>query len=534
LNAERVLCVSGDNAPDVVVTHGEWLKSVLETLSHPEKLEIAETGSNFHALLRPYQQKGLSWLEGMRRLGLVACLADDMGLGKTVQAIALLNGIRDRSLKTGDGHRTLLVVPASLVGNWTSELDRFAPGIRYHVLHGTLGDKLLPAGPGELPGSQAPESGIRQPDLVITTYGMVTRMKALRETVWDIVILDEAQAIRNPGTLQTRAVKQLQARYRVAMTGTPVENRLSDLWSLFDFLNKGLLGSATEFRTFAAKLERDRSGYVRLKQAVSPFILRRLKTDRAIIGDLPDKVEMKTFAMLTRKQVLLYNQIVLDIQRRLVQADEGMERRGLILAAMMRFKQICNHPDQYLGQQAYEEADSGKMERLRDIGELVRDKRERMLVFTQFREITEPLSRFLAGVFGSGGLVLHGGTPVKERKKLVDRFQGDDYVPFMVLSIKAGGVGLNLTAANHVVHFDRWWNPAVENQATDRAFRIGQQKNVMVHKFITKGTLEEKIDRMIEDKLRLAGDILPETQEQWLTELDNGRLMDLFRLDMRE
>jgi non-specific serine/threonine protein kinase len=273
---------------------------------------------------------------------------------------------------------------------------------------------------------------------------------------------------------------------------------------------------------------------VRLKQAVSPFILRRLKTDRAIIGDLPDKVEVKTFAMLTRKQVLLYNQIVLDIQRRLVQADEGMERRGLILAAMMRFKQICNHPDQYLGQQAYEEADSGKMERLRDIGELVRDKRERMLVFTQFREITEPLSRFLAGVFGSGGLVLHGGTPVKERKKLVDRFQGDDYVPFMVLSIKAGGVGLNLTAANHVVHFDRWWNPAVENQATDRAFRIGQQKNVMVHKFITKGTLEEKIDRMIEDKLRLAGDILPETQEQWLTELDNGRLMDLFRLDMRE
>ncbi len=340
-------------------------------------------------------------------------------------------------------------------------------------------------------------------DLVITTYGLCQKYAWLQSVPWDLVVLDEAQAIKNPGTQQTRAVKKLHARNRIIMTGTPIENRLGDLWSLFDFLNPGLLGTAQEFSGFSRKLSRDASGYARLKKVVGPYILRRLKTDKTVISDLPDKIEMKTYAELSRKQIVLYEDLVKELRRMLEEEPEGIRRKGLVLASLMKFKQLCNHPDQYLGQGAFAEADSGKFQRLRPICETIFEKREKMLVFTQFKEMTGPLQEFLQTVFGHEGLVLHGGTPVAKRRQMIERFQSDEYTPFMVLSLKAGGVGLNLTAANHVVHFDRWWNPAVEDQATDRAFRIGQHKNVVVHKFVTKGTVEEKIDAMLAEKAEL-------------------------------
>jgi non-specific serine/threonine protein kinase len=447
----------------------------------------------------------------MRKLGLGACLADDMGLGKTVQVIALLN-----SLRSSREEKVLLIIPASLIGNWTAEINRFAPGLNYRLIHPQ--EKNSSAEPGEV------KAGI-----YITTYGMLGRTGWLQEVPWDIVILDEAQAIKNPGTKQTKSVKQLKAYCRIALTGTPVENRLADLWSIFDFLNQGLLGNAREFSGFAKKLKDQPDGYGRLKQVVSPFILRRLKSDKNIIADLPEKIEMKSYATLSKKQAALYMSLVKDLQRKLESSD-GIERKGLVLASLMKFKQICNHPDQYLGQDAYLANESGKYDRLREICETIYAKRERVIVFTQFREITKHLADFLQTVFHHEGLVLHGQTPVAKRKDIVAKFQGPEYVPFMILSIKAGGVGLNLTAANHVIHFDRWWNPAVENQATDRAFRIGQNKNVLVHKFITRGTIEERIDLMIEEKIKMTQEIIPDLNEAWITELDNQQLLDLFRL----
>jgi len=304
------------------------------------------------------------------------------------------------------------------------------------------------------------------------------------------------------------------------------------LWSLFDFLNTGLLGTAKEFTAFSKKLNESDNGYAKLKKTVSPFILRRLKTDKNIISDLPEKVEIKTYASLTKKQVALYKELVNDLQEALANQEEGIQKNGIVLSSLMKFKQICNHPDQYLGQNLYEYSESGKYERLREICETIYEKRERVIVFTQFKEITEHLKTFLEEVFHHEGLVLHGETAIKKRKEIVEKFQGNKYVPFMVLSIKAGGVGLNLTKANHVIHFDRWWNPAVENQATDRAFRIGQQKNVIVHKFITKGTIEEKIDLMIEEKMKLSNDIISDIQEKFITQMSNKEIINLFKLSI--
>jgi non-specific serine/threonine protein kinase len=347
-----------------------------------------------------------------------------------------------------------------------------------------------------------------------------------------VAVIDEAQAIKNPAAKQTRAVKQVKADARIALTGTPIENRLGDLWSIFDFVNPGLLGSARQFSGFAKQLAgREHNPYGPLRELVRPYILRRLKTDKSIIADLPDKTEMKVFCSLSRKQAALYQQAVGDMARQLEEAD-GMKRRGIVLALLMRLKQICNHPSQWLGDNAWADEDSGKFARLREITEEIAARQEKALVFTQFREITSPLAAFLAAVFGRPGLVLHGETEVSKRKDLVRRFQEDEDVPFFVLSLKAGGAGLNLTAASHVVHFDRWWNPAVENQATDRAFRIGQSKNVLVHKFVCRGTVEDKIDAMIEAKRELAGDFLSGGGDILLTEMADDELLELVTLDL--
>lgn len=514
LNGEKLLKIDEEDF-ELEITNGEWLESVLKHLIRPDYIKTVKYKKDFKAKLRPYQKTGLSWLNFMKEMGLGACLADDMGLGKTIQALALLNNIKGEE-------KTLLVIPASLIGNWKTEIERFAPKLKYYILH-TSETKDL---------EKENIKKYDKTDLFITTYGMLLKLEWLKDVEWNTLILDEAQAIKNPSTKQTKATKALKSRFRIVMTGTPIENRLSDLWSIFDFLNKGLLGSPKEFDIFTKKIKEKHQGYDRLKKVVSPFILRRLKTDKNVISDLPDKIEMKTYSDLSKKQIVLYGALVKDLEEKLASTEEGISKKGLILSSLMKFKQICNHPDQYLGQNVYVESESGKYERLREICETIYGKRERVLVFTQFKEITEPLRAFLEGIFNHPGLLLHGSTSIKNRKTIVDKFQGEEYVPFMVLSIKAGGVGLNLTSANHVIHFDRWWNPAVENQATDRAFRIGQKKNVIVHKFITRGTIEEKIDLMIEDKIKLSKDIVPDAQENWITEMDDKELVKLFRLSI--
>lgn len=497
---------------EISITNGQWFNTMKKNLTQPSTLPRITTTPSFDGMLRPYQENGYQWLYQMSRLKFGACLADDMGLGKTIQMIAYLEHTRVNS-----GGQALLVLPASLIGNWQKEIEKFAPEMPYQILHKSAlkGQETI----------QIEEDSF----LYITTYGMAARIDELKTRDWDLLILDEAQAIKNPGTKQTKTIKQIPAKMRFAVTGTPIENRLGDLWSLFDFLNQGLLGTPKEFTKFTAELKESSGGYSRLRKMIQPFILRRLKTDKNIISDLPDKVEINSYTTLTFKQIALYKQLIKQIEEKLVDA-EGIERKGLVLAAITKFKQICNHPDQYMGREEFKPSQSGKFEQLKEICETIKEKHERVLVFTQFREMTEPISDYLAEIFGKRGLVLHGGTPVKKRSEMVEQFNSKQYVPYMVLSLKAGGVGLNLTAANHVIHFDRWWNPAVENQATDRAFRIGQTKNVMVHKFVTKDTIEEKIDAILEEKRKLSGDILGADGEQWITEYSNEELMQLFSL----
>ncbi|MCP5006757.1 MAG: DEAD/DEAH box helicase [Planctomycetes bacterium] len=503
----------------ISVTNGEWLGQVMEKLRDVNQLPQARAGMTFMAQLRPYQEKGVNWLYFLHSIRFGACLADDMGLGKTIQILAFLNILRNDDRK----NTSLLIIPASLIANWSDEIDRFVPELEYFVAHPEAHQKRSVVAKDE--------KSLDKLDLVITTYALVQKYEWLKSYTWKYVILDEAQAIKNPGTKQTRNIKKLNSENRIIMTGTPIENRLSDLWSLFDFLNPGLLGNANEFSEFAGRVKRTHSGYARLKRVISPYILRRLKTDKNVISDLPEKVEMHTYAGLSRKQIVLYKSTVDELNRKLRVLD-GIERRGLILASLMKLKQLCNHPDQFLGVGVYDEADSGKFTRLREICETIYEKREKVLIFTQFKEITGPLNQFLKTIFDRDGLVLHGGTAVGKRKKIVEQFQGSEYVPYMVLSLKAGGVGLNLTEANHVVHFDRWWNPAVENQATDRVFRIGQKKNVLVHKFITKGTVEEKISNMLCEKAKLSSDVIQVTGESMLTEMDTDDLMSLFKLTL--
>ena len=512
----------GTGADWAQVGAGPWLSKMLKGLRSPDGLARVEPGTALNGTLRPYQQVGIRWLYLLSKLGLGGCLADDMGLGKTIQVLSLLLVLRGQADRPR--RPSLLVAPASLLANWAAELERFAPSLKAVVAH----PSVLPATDLKALGSER----LGDVDLVITSYGSLLRIPWVADTRWQLVVLDEAQAIKNPGAKQTRAAKKLNAQARFALTGTPIENRLGDLWSIFDFINPGLLGSSKEFTSLVKRLaERPHNQYAPLRELVRPYILRRLKTEKTVIADLPDKTEVKAFCHLSRKQAALYQQAVKELARQLDEAED-IQRKGVVLSFLMRFKQICNHPSQWLGDGAWTEEESGKWARLRDIAEVIAAKQEKMLVFTQFREVTAPLAAFLASVFGRPGLVLHGETEVRKRQEIVRRFQEDEEVGFFVLSLKAGGAGLNLTAASHVVHFDRWWNPAIENQATDRAFRIGQTKNVLVHKFVCRGTVEEKIDQLIESKRQLSKDLLEGGTELLLTELKDAELLKLVALDI--
>ena len=488
----------------VHVAAGEAMRQILAHLRQPGALDGVDTSVGLQGTLRPYQQQGVAWLRFVTQLGLGACLADDMGLGKTIQVLALLLCLRHEA-----------------------SAQQHVPSLRLMFLHPAETDQRTLA---QIAAS--PATHLADADLVITTYAMLSRQPWLADQVWGLVILDEAQTIKNPSTRQSKAARKLSAQARIALTGTPVENRLGDLWSLFDFLNPGLLGSTTVFQSFVKSLQaREQHQFAPLRQLVGPYILRRLKTDRTIIADLPEKTETSRYCNLTRSQVKLYEHTVQALQSALESVD-SMARRGLVLQTLLRLKQICNHPSQLSGDGEYKPADSGKFLRLAEICEELAARQEKVLIFTQFREIIDPLAAHLATIFGRGGVVLHGGTGVQKRKALVEHFQSDDGPPFFILSLRAGGTGLNLTAAAHVIHFDRWWNPAVENQATDRAFRIGQQRNVLVHKFITSGTIEERIDALLAEKRQFADDILSSDGEVNLTELPDEELLQLVRLDV--
>lgn len=517
--------LEGEGASWSEIHAGPLLAQCLQALRTPQALQGALPGPELQATLRPYQEIGVRWLHFLSGMGLGACLADDMGLGKTIQVISLL--LTRRSEAGIPGGPALVVMPASLLENWRLEMERFAPSLKVRVAHPSQ------AKAEELSRAASDPTGFaKQVDAVLTSYGMLLRQEWLTTVRWRLVIVDEAQAIKNPGSRQAQIVKRLPADARIALTGTPVENRLTDLWSIFDFLNPGLLGTHRAFRDFVRRLH-DRGGdqYAPLRQLIGPYVLRRTKSDRTVITDLPDKTEVKVFCHLSRRQAVLYEQAVRELAAAL-EGVEGIERRGVILSFLLRFKQICNHPAQWLSGGAYAPEESGKFLRLRSLCEEIASRQEKVLIYTQFRTMTDPLATFLRATFGRPGLVLHGEVAVKRRQGLVKDFQREDGPPFFVLSLKAGGTGLNLTAASHVIHFDRWWNPAVENQATDRAYRIGQKKNVLVHKFICQGTIEEKIDAMIQDKTALAGEVLEGGTPKLLTEMDDQELLKLVKLDV--
>ncbi|HWB19959.1 MAG TPA: DEAD/DEAH box helicase [Phycisphaerales bacterium] len=543
-----------------------WIAQFLGTSTDGLRMQSLIQPDTFVGELRAYQQKGLSWLAFLDSLGFGACLADDMGLGKTIQLIAMLLYERERrtahaqngASKTSEHKEspalsldpTLLIVPTSVVVNWVRELQRFAPSLTVHVHHGP-----------ERPTGQHFAKAVENKDVCITTYPLVSRdADALRSVRWRRVVLDEAQYIKNPPTKQATAIRSLNTTGRIALTGTPVENRLSELWSIMEFCNPGYLGNPTEFRRrFALPIERhrDQRRTQSLKHLVRPFVLRRLKSDPTVIDDLPDCLETKEFATLTPEQAGLYEEVVRTLIQRVEQTD-GIQRRGMVLAALVRLKQICDHPDLMIsatanasavlgdGGDMIVDADeshivrtdaiaalssrSGKAQRLMVLLDEVLASDGRALVFTQFRQMGHLLAAMLQRELGREALFLHGGTPSAKRQAMIDRFQSaSGECPVFILSLRAGGLGLNLTAANHVFHYDRWWNPAVEAQATDRAYRIGQTRTVHVHKFVCAGTLEERIDQMIEQKTELARNIIG-SGEQWLTELSTGQLRDLLML----
>ncbi|MBM4380212.1 MAG: DEAD/DEAH box helicase [Deltaproteobacteria bacterium] len=502
----------------VAVVASGRIAELLERLREGGGTELGAPRS-LNATLRPYQERGLNWLVTMGSLGLGACLADDMGLGKTMQLLAFL--LRQKESARGDSRPALLVAPTSVVGNWEREIERFAPSLEIVRHYGT-----------ERARKQS-ELQKRPGALVLTTYGLLRRDAELLSSVdWSVVALDEAQNIKNAASATARAARTLRATHRFALTGTPVENRLAELWSILEFANPGLLGPLETFRReFAVPIERygNDEAATRLRRIVGPFILRRLKSDPNIIQDLPPKNEMKVVCTLTREQATLYKAVV-DEELRRIEASDGIERRGRVLALLSYTKQICNHPAQYLGESGPLPSRSGKLARVTEMLEEAVAAGDKALVFTQFREMGDKLVEHFSASLGCEVVFLHGGTSKKSRDELVRRFQEEPRGPrVFVLSVKAGGTGLNLTAASHVFHFDRWWNPAVEDQATDRAYRIGQRRAVQVHKLLCAGTVEEKIDRTLEQKRGIASKIVG-AGEQWITELDGTALRELFAL----
>ena len=499
-----------------------WVGDLFDQLKSDARISNVEPPAAFHGELRPYQISGLSWLAFHKRFGFGACLADDMGLGKTIEFISLMLHERARRTRKSRHGPTLLICPMSVVGNWKKEVERFGPSLRVLVHHGA--DRL---------SGKAFEKEAARHDLVVSTYTLAHRDETLFSKIyWERIVLDEAQNIKNTAARQTQAVKKLKASHRIALTGTPVENRLSELWSIMDFLNPGYLRSEKDFRTrFVVPIEKYRNTdrAETLKRLIGPFVLRRVKTDPTIISDLPEKMEMKVFCNLTREQATLYEAVVKEMLQK-IESSEGIERKGLVLATLTKLKQVCNHPAHFLQDGSRLPERSGKLIRMEEMLEEVMAEGYKSLVFTQFAEMGAMLRNHLRDTFGCEALFLYGGTPKKQRDEMIEQFQNDHKgPPIFILSLKAGGVGINLTAASQVFHFDRWWNPAVENQATDRAFRIGQKRNVQVHKFVCLGTLEERIDEMIERKKELAESIVG-TGETWLTEMSTDQLREIFAL----
>jgi SNF2 family DNA or RNA helicase len=514
-----MMCAAEGGPPVTAIDSEGWLETFLKGLAGTESFTILDTPSGFRGKLRPYQVRGFSWMVFLRKRGFGACLADDMGLGKTIQLIALL--LHEREV-LGVKVPTLLICPTSVVGNWIREVARFAPGLKTFIHHGV--DRAT--------GKEFVEK-VSGYDLVISTYNLVTRdWDTIARVDWEGIVLDEAQNIKNPSTKQAQGIRKMKSRYRIALTGTPIENRLMELWSIMDFLNPGYLGSRQSFyRRFVLPVERygDEKRAWQLKQLIKPFVLRRTKTDPTIIKDLPLKQENKVYCALTREQATLYQSVVDDIMEQ-IGTSTGMERRGLILSGLTKLKQICNHPALFLADGSPLDNRSGKLIRLLEMLYEVLSEGDKALIFTQYTKMGRMLQAYLQRCFQREVLFMHGGVPKDKRDNMIERFQNADGPDIFVLSLRAGGVGLNLIQANHVFHYDRWWNPAVENQATDRAFRIGQKKNVQVHKYICQGTLEEKIDLLIERKKDLADKVVG-TRDTWLTELSDDELRKLFTLE---
>ncbi len=508
---------SRGDLPLSAITGSDWLDSVRSVLTGVEQIEQTAQPEGFRGELRPYQIKGLSWLSWLAETGLGGCLADDMGLGKTVQALALM---KTRILK-GEKDPVLLICPTSVIENWRREAEHFVPDLSVRIHHGT----------GRQRGEKFSES-VKGTDLVITSYSLLHRDNdTFNRTEWSGVILDEAQNIKNPETRQSKAARSIRAKWHFALTGTPVENHVGDMWSIMEFLMPGLLPNKTRFvRDFMRPIQAGETGALqKIKKITGPFILRRSKTDKSIISDLPEKIETEVFCSLNREQASLYGAVLDDLEERL-KGSSGIRRKGAVLAAITSLKQVCDHPALYLKDRSQIAGRSGKLARLTEIAEEMLSVGDRALIFTQYAEMGAMLKNYLQETFGREALFLHGGVERGKRDEMVRKFQDSkDAPPFFVLSLKAGGTGLNLTGANHVVMFDRWWNPAVEQQAVDRAYRIGQKERVLVHYFCCKGTLEEKIELLIKSKKEIADSVVS-AGENWLTEMSDSELRQLFRL----